>query len=244
MRALSPAEARDRFLAVFGGLFPRGEWPPESLGEALALLSHRFLGAGETLIREGQGCGAVPFVLEGAIRVFKRAESGREITLYRIEAGQSCILSSGCVAAAATGGAHAASGGLEGLAAFPASAVAEGETSAAFLPVPAFRALLAEGPSFRGFVLDQYSRRMAEVIELVEEVAFRHLDERLRQWLADRVAGKADRRVVVTHQEIADQLGSSREVVSRILKDWEQRGALRLSRGEIEVLSGFEKLPL
>jgi CRP/FNR family transcriptional regulator len=168
-------------------------------------------------------------VLEGSIRVFKSAESGREITLYRIESGQSCILSSGCAT---------------GIAAFPATVVAERPTVAAFLPSAVVGRLLAEGPAFRAYVLDQYSRRMADVIELVEEVAFRHLDERLRQWLAESAGPGPSRRVVATHQEIADHLGSSREVVSRILKDWEERGALGLGRGEISLLPGFESLDL
>ena len=113
---------------------------------------------------------SVPFVLEGAIRVFKTAESGREITLYRVEEGQSCILSSGCGS---------------GIVSFPATAVAERATSAAFVSSETVRRLLAEGAAFRDFVLQQYSQRMAEVMELVQEVAFRRVDERLAQWLVE-----------------------------------------------------------
>jgi CRP/FNR family transcriptional regulator, anaerobic regulatory protein len=235
MPALSPLEAQERFLEVFGRLFPKGEWTQAMLEPVLSSIRYRDIEAGATILREGQSCASVPFVMAGSIRVFKAAESGREITLYRIERGQSCILSSGC---------GNASGAAAGIAAFPATAVAEKATRAAFMPHETVRRLLAEGASFRDYVLDQYSARMAGVIELVEEVAFRHLDERLRQWLAERSAASNDRRVAATHQEIADQLGSSREVVSRILKDWEQRGALELSRGAIGILSGFEKLPL
>jgi CRP/FNR family transcriptional regulator len=87
---------------------------------------------------------------------------------------------------------------------------------------------------------------MAEVIELVEEVAFRHLDARLKELLSDLGAVKGEipgaRTVKATHQELADRLGTSREVVSRILKDWEERGAVGLSRGEISLLSPFDSL--
>jgi CRP/FNR family transcriptional regulator len=220
-------DSRKRFLSVFGALFPREEWPVVRLEGLLASLQYRELQAGTVILREGQACGVVPFVLEGAIRVYKTAESGREITLYRIEKGQSCILSSGCGA---------------GIASFPATVVAERETIAVFIPSEMVRRLLDEGPAFRNFVLEQYSRRMAEVIELVEEIAFRRVDERLAQWLAERGSSSAAGLIAATHQELADHVGTSREVVSRILKDWEQRGALEISRGSLRLLPGFEGL--
>jgi len=230
MQPLSYKDPRGRFLGVFGELFPRSEWPPLKLEGILASLQFRELEAGATILREGQVCSSVPFVLEGAIRVFKTAETGREITLYRIEKGQTCILSSGCGTS---------------LASFPASVVAETATSAAFMPSDAVRRLFAEGAAFRDYVLAQYSRRMADVIELVEEVAFRRVDERLAQWLAEHSAaepGAAAGRVAATHQELADHVGTSREVVSRILKDWEQRKVLEISRGSLRLLPGFGQL--
>ena len=227
MQALRKIDPRERFLATFGALFPAGEWPPAKLQGLLASLHFRDMEAGTTLLREGQVCGSVPFVVEGSIRVFKTAESGREITLYRIEAGMSCILSVGCGSS---------------IKAFPANVVVERETSAAFFPSDTIRRLFAEGAAFRDYVLDQYSRRMAEVMELVEEVAFRRVDERLVQWLSERGSGQASGLISVTHQELADHVGTSREVVSRILKDWEQRKALEISRGSLRLLPGFEAL--
>jgi CRP/FNR family transcriptional regulator, anaerobic regulatory protein len=227
MQPLRKIDPRERFLATFGSLFPAGEWPHAKLEGLLASVHFRDMEAGTTLLREGQVCGSVPFVVEGSIRVFKTAESGREITLYRIEAGQSCILSVGCGSS---------------IKAFPANVVVERETSAAFLPSETIRRLFAEGAAFRDYVLDQYSRRMAEVMELVEEVAFRRVDERLAQWLSDRGSGQASGPIPVTHQELADHVGTSREVVSRILKDWEQRKALEISRGSLRLLPGFEEL--
>lgn len=219
-------EARERFLEVFGGIFPGGEWTAPDLEQVLGSLHFRELEAGATILREGQTCVGAPFVMEGVIRVYKTAESGREITLYRIERGQSCILSSSCGA---------------GIEHFPAAVVAERPTSAAFMPTATVRSLLAERQSFRDFVFAQYSRRMSEVIELVEEVAFRRVDERLRLWLAESAASG---RVSATHQEMADHLGTSREVVSRILKDWEERGLLEMARGEIILLAAFERQAL
>ena len=215
---------RELFLETFGALFPRGEWGQAELEAILSSLSYRELEAGTAILREGQVCASLPFVLAGGIRVYKTAESGREITLYRIEAGQTCILSAGC-----------GSGRLS----FPATAMAEEATSAAFMPGETVKRLLAKGQAFRDFVLGQYSRRMAEVMELVEEVAFSRVDERLAQRLVERSQGGL---VVATHQELADHVGTSREVVSRILKDWEQRKALEISRGSLRILPDFERI--
>ena len=235
---MRPSDGRvpnERFLSVFGALFPTREWPPAKLDGLLASLQYRDLDEGTTILRESQVCVSVPFVLEGAIRVFKTAESGREITLYRVEEGQSCILSSGCGS---------------GIVSFPATAVAERATSAAFVSSETVRRLLAEGAAFRDFVLQQYSQRMAEVMELVQEVAFRRVDERLAQWLvehsstAERGSGSAPGLVEATHQELADHVGTSREVVSRILKDWEQRKVLQISRGSLMLLPGFDRLQM
>ncbi len=220
-------QGRELFIGVFGALFPREEWPAPALGRILDTLRYRGLEAGATILREGQSCSSAPFVIEGCIRVYKTAESGREITLYRIERGQSCLLSASCGS---------------GIPSFPATVVAETECMAAFMPSETVKRLLAEGPAFREFVFSQYSRRMAEVIELVEEVAFRRVDERLRQWLAES-AGAGGGKVAATHQGLADHLGTSREVVSRILKDWEQRGLLEISRGWITLRPGFGREP-
>jgi CRP/FNR family transcriptional regulator, anaerobic regulatory protein len=225
MSSIDTRSPIDRFLEPFGSLFPSAEWPQAKRQRVLESLHFREMEEGATILREGQVCSSVPFVIEGAIRVFKTADSGREITLYRIEKGESCILSTGCG---------------KGLAAFPATVMTDKPTFAAFMPSDMVRRLFAEGPSFRDFVLEQYSSRMAEVMELVQEIAFRHVDERLHQWLADSASRSSDRRVLVTHQELADHVGTSREVVSRILKDWEQRGALEISRGAIILSPGFE----
>ena len=112
------------------------------------------------------------------------------------------------------------------------------------MPSVSVKRLFDEGPAFRNFVLAQYSRRMADVIELVEEIAFRRVDERLGQWLAERGRASPQRRIGLTHQELADQVGTSREVVSRILKDWEERGALEISRGSVRLLPAFEQLKM
>jgi CRP/FNR family transcriptional regulator len=225
MNAMESPEKQ--FERIFGGQFFGEERPAQEICKVMAGIIFRALEEGTIILREGDSCSAVPFVMSGSIRVFKAAENGREITLYRIEAGQSCILSSGCASA---------------ITVFPATAVVEMPTAAAFMPAPAVRFMLEKHAGFRGFVLAQYARRMAGIIELVEEVAFRRVDQRLKEWLLGRCRMAGAERLVVTHQELADHIGTSREVISRILKDWELRGALELSRGEIRLLPSFSSL--
>ncbi|HWP68794.1 MAG TPA: Crp/Fnr family transcriptional regulator, partial [Rectinemataceae bacterium] len=115
-------------------------------------------------------------------------------------------------------------------------------STAAFMPNETVRTLYAENVGFRDFILNQYSRRMVEVIELIEEVAFKHVDERLYHWLAELGSASPSGLIAATHQELADHMGTSREVISRILKDWEQRGFVEIARGSLRVLPSFEKL--
>jgi CRP/FNR family transcriptional regulator, anaerobic regulatory protein len=237
IRPLSEPEPRVAFLSAFPSLFPSESGSEPALDKVLRQARYRELSQGEALIREGESCLSVPFVTSGVIRVFKRAESGREITLYRVERGQSCILSSGCGAS---------------LSRFPASAVAETDLAAAFFPPELVRSLLDSSAPFRDFAFSQYATRLAETMELVQEIAFRRVDERLAQELKEAAsfdgalstgsAPATGREIASTHQELADHLGTSREVVSRILKDWEERGFLELGRGAIRLRPSFSSL--
>ncbi len=179
--------------------------------------------AGAVLFDERQPCQGFPFVLAGAIRVAKVASNGRELPLYRVLPGESCIITSSC---------------LLGHAAYNARGTAEVPTTLALLPRELFDELLAE-PAFRDFVFALFSERMADLMQLVEEVAFRKLDQRL----AGLLLGKG-RMVHATHQQLADELGSVREMVSRLLKGFADNGLVRLGREQVEVLdpAGLRKL--
>jgi len=179
--------------------------------------------AATTVFDEHQTCRDFPFVLQGAIRVVKLSASGRELPLYRVVAGESCIISSSC---------------LLGHADYNARGVSEGQTTLALLPRPLFDELLAVA-EFREFVFLLFSERMAELMQLVEEVAFRKLDQRL----AALLLGKG-RLVHATHQQLADELGSVREMVSRLLKGFAEQGLVRLGREQLEILDapGLRKL--
>lgn len=174
---------------------------------------------GTVVFQDGGECGNYLLVLEGSVRVRKVAENGREIVLYRVESGQSCVLTTNCLM---TGSDYSA----EGIAETPVQAIA--------LPAAAFRELLARSAVFRDFVFGAYATRIADLLMLIEEVAFGRIDVRLAAWLRQRARMAGDT-IAITHQDLAVELGTAREVISRQLKDFERRGWVSLHRGRIVV---------
>ncbi|HYX67310.1 MAG TPA: Crp/Fnr family transcriptional regulator [Burkholderiales bacterium] len=180
--------------------------------------------AGGVLFDAGQPCRGFPLVLEGSVRVSKGSPGGREILLYRVEPGQGCILSGGC---------------LIGHSDYSARGIAEEDVTLLSLPAELFQKLMVEAEPFRRFVFSLYGERLSEMMELVDAVAFRKLDQRLAQLLVQR--GPV---LELTQQKLADELGSVREIVSRLLRGFEVRGWVRLERERVTVLdpralSGF-----
>jgi len=206
----------ERWLAAFPGLDALPEPERSSL---LAGIRRIRLPAGAKPFRSGDRCEQYVFVLSGQVRVQMVAESGREIVLYRIGAGDTCVLTTACLLS-----------GEE----YPAEATSETEIDALVLPRETFRTLLDRSPAFRDFVFRAYGQRIASLMALIEEVVFRRLDLRLAGWLLER-ADAGGPQLAITHQQIAVEVGSAREVVSRQLKDFERRGWLMLGRGIIEV---------
>jgi len=171
--------------------------------------------AGTQLFDEQLPCQGFPFLLSGSIRVFKAAANGRELPLYRVLPGESCIITSSC---------------LLGRRDYNACGVTESDTTLVFLPAAEFDRLL-DHPDFRNFVFHLFADRISELMQLVEEVAFRKLDQRLAQ----RLLGHGTL-LRITHQQLADELGSVREIVSRLLKGFAEQGLVRLGREQIEIL--------
>ena len=167
---------------------------------------------------EGDTCADIAFILAGELRVYKAAEGGREITLYEIGRGETCILNASCVLANTS---------------YPANAVSIKEGAMLLLPADDFRKLMETSEAVRHFVFGIMSRRLTTVMALVEDVAFGRMDIRLREYLSE----KAEHGILrSTHQKIAGDLGTSREVISRLLKDLERKGMVALSRSEITFL--------
>ncbi len=184
--------------------------------EIVAALHPIAIPQGTVLMRQGDRCGNYLLVVEGSVKVFARAENGREMVLYRIASGGSCILTTSCLLSSS----H-----------FPAEAVAESEVVALLLPAVLFQRGLTESEPFRRFVFDAYGQRVTDLILLVEEVAFRRVDVRLARYLLAQPTAELQ----ATHQTIAAELGTAREVVSRQLKEFEQRGWIALGRGHLAV---------
>jgi CRP/FNR family transcriptional regulator len=161
--------------------------------------------------------------LAGRSRVYKMSESGREILLYRVAAGETCVLTTTCL----LGGSR-----------YPASTVVEEPICDVIIPAAIFHELMVESNVFRRFVMSNYGDLISDLIVLVDEVAFHGLDARLaKQLLADSHNSVLVER---THQQLADELGTAREVVSRQLKNLENQGLLSLGRGRIEIVDKGE----
>jgi CRP/FNR family transcriptional regulator len=170
---------------------------------------------GTPMFGEGSPCRQFPLVLEGSIRVAKSSE-GRELQLYRVMPGESCVLTGGCLV-----------GGRD----YPATGVVEQDARLVVLPKPVFDELLATHAPFRQYVFSLFAERITELMALVEAVAFHKLDRRV----AGALLGHG-RVVELTHQQLADEVGSVREIVTRILRSFADQGLVRLSRGSVEVL--------
>ena len=190
------------------------ELPQKLQQEISAAAQSVTVASGATIFDERQPCQGFPFILSGAIRVAKVSASGRELPLYRVTPGETCIITSSC---------------LLGNVPYNARGTAESETVLVVLPQGLFTELLAQAP-FRNFIFNLFAERMADLMRLVEEVAFRKLDQRL----AALLLGKG-RVVHATHQQLADELGSVREMISRLLKGFSEQGLVGLGREQIEI---------
>ena len=185
----------------------------------LAVGKEVTLPKGYQIYLQGDACQGISFLLEGLARVYRVAETGREITLYEVFPGETCILNAACIL---------------GRQNYPANATVSQEARAFLVPANVFRELLQKSSALQRYVFELLSFRMTDLMELVEEVAFRRMDERLRDYLEEKSTNGV---LAATHQTIAADLGTSREVVTRLLRDMEQQGMVRLNRGEIVLLS-------
>ena len=186
-----------------------------TLGSVLEHAQVVSVPAGTSLFGEGSPCRQFPLVLEGSIRVAKASE-GRELQLYRVTPGESCVLTGGCLV-----------GGRD----YPATGVVERDARLVVLPKPVFDQLLGSHAPFRQYVFSLFAERLTDLMALVEAVAFHKLDRRLAAALLGR-----GRVVALTHQQLADELGSVREIVTRVLRGFADQGWVQSTRGAVEVL--------
>lgn len=173
---------------------------------------------GRDVFVEGDQINAIALLISGVVRVYKIGETGREITLYRFGLGESCILTANAILSQQT---------------FPAIATVEQEAEAVMVPADIFRAWVQRYEPWRDFIFELMSQRLASVMEIVEEVVFQRMDTRLAAFILAR--SQVENPLHITHQEIAAELGTAREVISRILEDFSARGLVESGRGVIAV---------
>jgi CRP/FNR family transcriptional regulator len=191
------------------------EMPGNKLEDLLATASTMHLPAGTVVFDENQSCKGFPLLLSGSIRVIKAAPNGRELMLYHVMPGESCILTSSC---------------LLGHTRYRARGIAEQAMELVLLPAAAFQALIGTQEAFRSYVFHLFSDRLTDLMQLVSAVAFQKLDQRLAHLLTSKTSP-----IHATHQALADELGSAREIVSRLLKGYAEHGWVKLGREQIEI---------
>ncbi|MHC3994093.1 Crp/Fnr family transcriptional regulator [Thiomicrolovo sp. ZZH C-3] len=172
---------------------------------------------GEELFGQGDGCKEVLYLVDGSVRVFRRHASGQEITLYFLGAGEQCNvnLNSAFTGTPAIG-----------------SAVADGPISGYLFPAGVVQQLYTSEPDYQHYIFALFAKRLECMAGLVEDVRFKKLDDRLMEWLHAQNSSQ----IPITHEKLAAHLGSSREVISRLLKELEHHGTVALHRGMIELL--------
>lgn len=169
--------------------------------------------AGTILFDENQPCQGFPLLLSGSLRVIKSSANGRELQLYRVMPGESCILTSSC---------------LLGDTPYQARGIVEESLEMIMLPASVFHVLLGKHDAFRRYVFRLFTERLTDMMQLVTAVAFQKLDQRLAALLIAKTGP-----INLTHQAIADELGSAREIVSRLLKGFAEQGWVKLGREQI-----------
>lgn len=176
--------------------------------------------AGEVLMRTGQYIKSTVLILEGIVKIFREDEEGAEFLMYYLQPGEACAISIICASKAETS---------------QISAVAMENTIALMVPIKFMDEWMSKYKSWYYFVLETYRNRFEELLTVIDNVAFRNMDERLFFYLKRYTETNHSKTISLSHQQIADELNSSREVISRLLKKMEQRGLVMLNRNSIEL---------
>ena len=183
--------------------------------------------AGTQVFAPGQSADNLLLLLDGTVRVQQKSDTGREVFLYRVNAGESCVLTTACMLAFED---------------YSADGIAETDVRAVAIPRATFDELAARSPVFRDFIFKAYSRRITDLFTLIDDIVFQRMDVRLAARLLE-LAGEGGV-VHATHQVLANELGTAREVISRTLSEFHRRGWVEQSRGEVRLVGrpGLERL--
>ncbi len=208
------------FESLFARIFPFWEELDEIERGLIADSSRRVSFARGALVHEGGTCAGLTIVESGVIRVSLLSEEGREITLYRLEKNDFCLLSASCVLEAVT---------------FDVQFVAEEACNAVILDAGAFSAVVQKHPKAEIFALNKTVERFSDVMWVMQQVLFLSLDRRLASFLIDERARVGSEELFLTHEDVARNIASAREAVSRLLKYFEKEGLVSLARGKITI---------
>lgn len=189
---------------------------PEDLDEAMRAAHVRRVMKGAAPFSTNSPCMGFSMLLSGVIRVMKLGANGREVELYRLQPGESCLISSSC---------------MLGKANFTATAEAQTDLLIFTIPPTVFKRLMVRNAALQEFVFSQFSQRLADLMLLVEAIAFQKLDQRLASLLLEEGP-----ELKTSHAKLADRLGTVRDIVGRLLKNFEQRGLVGLGRERVTVL--------
>ena len=182
---------------------------------------------GKTLMEPGQFVKAVPLVLEGSIKIMRMDEEGKELFLYYLEAGETCALSlTWCSAARPS----------------EIKAVVEEKASLLFIPIQVHELMVDEFKQWKDFVSTTYQHRFQEMLVVLDAIAFKRMDERLMNYIVTKMKQLKTNELHSTHQEVANELGTAREVISRLLKQLEKKKWIELGRNVIYIRDDFEEL--
>ncbi len=176
---------------------------------------------GDIILNENAYIKTIPIVLSGSIRVMRTDEDGREILLYYIKAGESCIMSF-------LGGLHHDTSKVK--------AIAEENTEILFVPIDKVSELIKEYPKWLDYIFRLYHKRFEELLEVVNAVAFKKMDERLLNFIRKKCELTKSHTLYVTHEQLANELGTARVVISRLLKQMEEEGLVNLGRNKITLV--------
>ncbi|NOT38348.1 MAG: Crp/Fnr family transcriptional regulator [Saprospiraceae bacterium] len=173
---------------------------------------------GDTILNENSYIKAIPIVTKGNIRVMRTDDNGKEILLYYIKPGESCIMSF-------LGGIHQDTSKVK--------AIAEEETEILFIPIDKVNLLIREYPQWLDYIFRLYHKRFEELLDVVNAIAFKKLDERLLDFIHTKCKLTKSQTLNITHEQLANELGTARVVVSRLLKQLEDEGTVKLGRNKI-----------
>lgn len=198
------------------------EFEPRLTEEIEKTGTYKKLEAGEELMRPGMYVRYIPIILSGSLKIMRQDEEGNETFLYFLTKGDTCAMSLTCCTANRPSSVRA---------------VAEDPTEMLLIPVEKLDYWMNLYPSWKAFVFQAYQRRFDDLLEAVDSLAFRKMDERLWRLLKKKAALQEKRYVYATHQELAEELNTSREVVTRLLKKLEGLGKIKTHRNRIEIMT-------